>query len=316
MSEGERGFLETMKARRTGPATWATVGLLLVMGAAFGLEFSMLKLTAEAGFPGTGVLLVTLAIVAIVFSAIVTVRRSWIRPTRDVLVFLLVIALLGYVLPLLAAVWAAPHVPAGVLTLIVSFTPVVSVAVALSFRTERVSPRRIAAVMFGMAAALLILVPEVDLPQAGNIGWLLVVFVVPLTYGIESVYVSVAWPKGLDAMQIGAGQSLVALAAVLPIHLVIGDAMPFDPTWPVGQIAILVVAACIVVEVLLYFVIIGRTGGVLVNFGMYISLFAGIAWGWVIFGERLGLLVWIAVAALAIGLALTIPRRGKSELDP
>jgi drug/metabolite transporter (DMT)-like permease len=228
----------------------------------------------------------------------------------------LVIALLGYVLPLLAALWAAPHVPAGVLTLIASFSPVVSVAAAISWRTERVSARRIAAVMCGMASALLVLVPEADLPQAGNLAWLLVVFVVPATYGVESVYVSVAWPRGMDAMQVGTGQSLVALAALLPIHLALGDPMPFDASWPIGQLAIPVVAACVLVEVLLYFVIIGRTGGVLVNFSMYISLFAGIAWGWVIFGERLGLLVWIAIAVLAVGLALTVPRRGKQMTVP
>jgi drug/metabolite transporter (DMT)-like permease len=199
------------------------------------------------------------------------------------------------------------------MTLIASFSPVVSVATALSFRTERVSARRIAAVMCGMAAALLVLVPEAQLPQAGNLAWLLVVFVVPLTYGVESVYVSVAWPRGIDAMQVATGQSLIALAALVPIHLILGEPMPFDPAWPAGQLAIPVVAACVLIEVLLYFVIIGRTGGVLVNFSMYISLFAGIAWGWVIFGERLDLVVWIAVAVLAVGLALTVPRRAERK---
>jgi len=43
------------------------LGLLVIMGAAWGLEFSMLKLAVEAGYPETGVLLVTLALVALVF---------------------------------------------------------------------------------------------------------------------------------------------------------------------------------------------------------------------------------------------------------
>ncbi len=302
-----------MKARRSGPATLATIGLLLCMGAAWGLEFSMLKLAAEAGFPGTGVLLITLAIVALVFAVIVTVQGAWFRPTREIIVFLFVIAMLGYVLPLLAALWAAPRVPAGIMTLIASFTPVVSVACALLLRSEHVSWRRITAVLLGMTAALLVLVPESQLPQWGNVVWLLVVFVVPLTYGIESVYVSVAWPKNLTPMQVAAGQSVVALLAMLAIHLLFGEPIPWDPDWPVGQLAILVVAACVLVEVLLYFLIISRTGGVLVNFSLYISLFAGIAWGWVIFGEQHDAHVWIAVVVLAVGLTFTLPPRKKKS---
>jgi len=288
----------------------AILGLLLVMGSAWGLEFSMLKLATQAGFPGIGILLVTLAMIAPVFWAIVAIRGRWFRPTRRILVFLLVIALLGYVLPLLAALWAAPHVPAGILTMIASFTPVVSVATAIAFRTERVSLRRFLAVALGLVAALLVLVPEADMPGFGNLGWLLVVFVVPLTYGVESVYVSVAWPEGLDPMQVAAGQSVVAFLTVLPIYLLFGEPIAFDPAWPMGQVAIGLVALCVLVEVLLYFVIIRASGGVLVNFSMYISLFAGIAWGWAIFSERHDPVVWIAVAVLVAGLALTVQRRG------
>lgn len=286
------------------------LGLLLVMGAAWGLEFSVMKLATEAGFPGIGILLVTLALVAPVFWMIVALRGAWFRPTWPIVRFLVVIALLGYVLPLLAALWAAPHVPAGLMTMIASFTPVVSVACALSFRTERVSPRRILAVALGLAAALLVLVPETQVPGMGVLGWLLVVFVVPLTYGIESVYVSVAWPGGLDPMQVAAGQSVAALLAVLPIYLLFGEPIVYDPSWSMGQVAIGLVALCVLVEVLLYFVIIKASGGVLVNFSMYISLFAGMAWGWAIFGERHGVVVWIAVAVLVAGLALTVQRRG------
>ncbi|MDG2481627.1 MAG: hypothetical protein P8Q36_12275, partial [Alphaproteobacteria bacterium] len=71
-------------------------------------------------------------------------------------------------------------------------------------------------------------------------------------------------------------------------------------------------AACLLVEVVLYFVIIRDTGGVLVSFGMYLSLFAGIAWGVIIFAERFDALTWLAVAVLVIGLSLTMPRRQQS----
>ncbi|MDA0220139.1 MAG: DMT family transporter [Proteobacteria bacterium] len=293
------------------PGSLMLLGLLVVMGAAWGLEFSMLKLATQAGFPGTGVLLVALALIACVYLGLIVVRRRCFRLTRAMLLFFLVIALLGYVLPLLVALWAAPHVPAGLMTLIASFTPVVAVVTALAFRTERVSPRRMIAVALGTAAAVIVVLPELELPGFGILVWLLLVFVVPATYGIESVYVSVAWPGNLDPLQVAAGQSLVALAVLLPGYLLWGEPIRYDPAWPAGQWAILAVAGCVLVEVLLYFVIIQASGGVLVNLNMYISLFAGFAWGWAIFGECHGMEVWLAVALLAAGLAFTIPRRDR-----
>src|SRR5690606_23133853 len=160
------------------------------------------------------------------------------------------------------------------------------------------------AVVLGLAAALLVLVPEARLPSGGNLLRLLVVFVVPLTYGVESVYGSATFPPGLDALQVGTGQALMTVLMVLPVYPQAGEPLVYDPAWPVGQTAILIVAVCVLIEVVLYFVIISRTGGVLVSFSMYISLFAGIAWGWAIFGEQLGITVWIAIAVLAVGLAM------------
>lgn len=307
-----------MTGAQAGAARWSTLGLLLVMGAAWGLEFSLIKLATQAGYPPVGVLLVSLALIAAAFWLLLALRRSWFAPTRKVLVFLFVVAMLGYVLPLLAALWAAPRVPAGVMSLIASFTPVVAVAAALATRSEPVSPRRILAIVLGLASAVVVLLPhaslsEMEMPEGGSLVWLLVVFVVPLTYGIESIYVSVAWPEGLDPLQIAAGQSVVALLAVLAIQLLFGAPIPFDPAWPAGQLAVPAVAACVLVEVLLYFVIIGRSGGVLVNFSMYVSLCAGLLWGAVIFGERLDAGLWIALALLAAGLACTVRWRAGAD---
>jgi len=297
------------------PGGLVLLAMLVAMGAAWGLEFSLLKLVTEAGYPGPGVLLVTLAVIAVAYLALLTLRRRLFRPTPRSLAFFVVIALLGYVLPLLAALWAAPRVPAGLMTLIASFTPVVSVVTALAFRTERVSARRLLAVALGTLAAAIVLLPEADLPGYGRLGWLLLVFVVPLTYGVESVYVSVAWPEGLDPLQVAAGQSVAAFLVLLPFWLLFGVPIPYDAAWPATQLAIPLVALCVLVEVLLYFAIIRASGGVLVNFNMYISLFAGFAWGWAIFGERHGAGVWLAVAVLAAGLALTVTGRAGRPSD-
>ena len=54
----------------------------------------------------------------------------------------------------------------------------------------------------------------------------------------------------------------------------------------------------------MYFWLIRTTGGVLVSFGTFVSLFAGIGWGMAIFSESHGPAVWVAVLVLVGALAL------------
>ena len=58
------------------------------------------------------------------------------------------------------------------------------------------------------------------------------------------------------------------------------------------------------IEIVLYFYIIQHTGAVLINFGFFISLFSGIAWGMLIFDEQHGAAVWGAVAVLLGALGM------------
>ena len=85
--------------------------------------------------------------------------------------------------------------------------------------------------------------------------------------------------------------------------------------WSLAETGILVFVVSGLIEVVLYFYIIQNTGGVLVSFSFFISLFAGIAWGMVIFGEGHGIIVWSAVGILlgSLGLLCFDTFKGKGE---
>ena len=280
--------------------------LLVVMGGAWGLQFSMIKLATLNGYAEISVLFIALALISVVYVILLTFRRALFRVTRERFVFLVIISLLGYVLPLLAAVYAAPHVDAGVMTLLVSLTPVVTVATALILRTETVTIGRGAAVLTGAVAVVIVLLPEFEIPGNQVAWWMLLMLVVPLTYGVESIYVSAYWPEGLDVLQVGTGETVIALLMVLPMYLIWGDAPTSGPGIGPGEIGIVIFAISGVLDILLYFHIIQKTGGVFVSFGMFVSLFAGIVWGIVIFSEQHSYSVWGAVVLLLISLSLVL----------
>jgi drug/metabolite transporter (DMT)-like permease len=280
--------------------------LLVVMGVTWGLQFSMLKLAALADISEIEILSVSMLALALFFGAVTWARRGFFRLDRGRVVFLVITGALGYVAPLAAALVAAPHVSAGIITFIVSMTPIVTVVAALAARVERVSGLRLAAIGLGMAAAAFVIVPELTLPERGMVPWLAVVALVPLCYGIETAYVAARWPGGLDVMQVVTGETIVAGLMMAPLFVLYGEPARLLNLWSQGGIGVALFVTAGIVEVVLYFYLVQKAGAVFTSFGTFISLFAGIGWGMAIFAEAHGLMVWIAVAFLVAALALVL----------
>ena len=283
---------------------WWPLIVLLLMGMTWGLQFAMLKLAVERGRSELNVLLMALVLLSIVYAILVGLRGRAFRPTREHLVFFGIIAVLGYILPMGATLYAAPYMPAGIITLLASLSPIATFAVAIGLRTEPVSRIRIWAMLLGCVSALLVLAPQAELPGYGSLGWMLLVLVIPVCYGVESIYVAARWPKGLGVLELGLGEALVAAVLTVPLFILFGEPAEFGLGASVADFAILVFVLCGVFEVLMYFWLIRTTGGVLVSFGTFVSLFAGIGWGMIIFSESHGLAVWVAVLVLVAALAL------------
>lgn len=289
----------------TGPGRLLAAGLLILMGMMWGLQFAMLKLTSQGGYSEISVVMIALVLLSVAFLAISHVRGEHIRSLRGVVPFLLITSVLGYVIPLFAALTAAGEISTGLLSLTGCTSPVVAVIIALLLRTERVSPRRVAAVVLGLASVAVILVPQVDAPGFGMAPWIFLALIVPVSYGIESIYIARHWPAGMTAMQAVTGETITAAVLVFPIFAVFsGGTLPLSSGWTLAETAIVVFVAAGVVESLIYFYLIRHTGGVFVNFGTFVSLFAGIGWGIVLFGESHSALVWGAVLLLVGSLYL------------
>jgi drug/metabolite transporter (DMT)-like permease len=291
---------------------WHTV-LLLVMGTAWGLQFSMLKLAATGDISEIEILTVAMLVIAIVFSLICRARGGGYAITRERAVFLIITAALGYTVPLGAALVAAPYVPAGIITFIVSLTPVVTVVCALAARVEQVSALRMAAIALGMVAAGIIIVPEMSLPAMGMVPWLAVAAIVPLCYGVETAYVAARWPKGLDVVQVVAGEAVVAFVMMVPLYLVYGEPSRLANLWSEAGIGVAGFVAAGLVEVLLYFYLVQKAGAVFTSFATFISLFAGIGWGMALFAETHGAGTWLAVALLVAALAIIVHEGRQAE---
>lgn len=294
----------TLPLKPAAPGRLFAAALLLVMGMMWGLQFAMLKVSAREGYSEIAVVMVALVLLSIAFTAISWARGEMLRPRRGLVRFLVVSATLGYVVPLLAALTAAAQLSTGLLSLIGSMSPVVAITIAIVMRTEPVSRRRILAVALGLMSVCIILLPQLAGPGLGMAPWVLVALAVPVAYGMKSIFIARTWPLGLTALQAVTGETIVAAFLVAPLFLFSTGTLPLSGGWGVAETAILVFVAAGVIESLIYFYLIRHTGGVLVNFATFVSLFAGIGWGVVLFGESHSALVWGAVLLLVASLYL------------
>lgn len=288
---------------------------LLVMGSMWGLQFSMLKFAALSGAGEINLLMITLVLLSVVFGGYVLLKGEKLVFSGSWVVFLFVIALFGYVLPLGATLFVAPHISVGVLSLVACLAPVITILIALLFRTEPVSLPRKLAVLLGLCSILLILLPELQLPAQGAAGWIILALVIPIAYGIEPVYVHAHWPENMSSAQLIAGEAIAGALMIFPIFLFQNQPLQLNLIGSAAIWPLLVFTAAGIVETLLYFHLIKTTGGVFVSFGTFVSLTAGVGWGMLLFSEQHGIYVWLAVLFLVPALYLACKQKRSGNAD-
>ncbi|MEV5051522.1 DMT family transporter [Arthrobacter sp. LAR12-1-1.1] len=131
----------------------------VLLGAAWGSSFLLMKLAVQGLSPGQVVLgRLVLGALALTLLQLV-MRRPWPRQ-RKLWSHLAVTAGVGCVLPFLLFAWAAERIPSGLSSVLNSATPLATAAVtALALRQEKVTPRKTVGIVAGAAGILVVLSP-------------------------------------------------------------------------------------------------------------------------------------------------------------
>lgn len=282
---------------------WTTI-LLVVLGMAWGGHFTLLKIASESGLPHVGIIVLTTLGVVGGMAFIAAVRRRWPPLSGRHLRFYLFCGVLGYLVEFPLGLYVAEQIPAGLLAIIASTSPLFTSLIAIVAKVERVSSRRAAAIGVGLVAAALVVVPGIALPQPELIPWVLVAFCIPVVYAIYHNYVAFDWPEGCDSWQVALGESSAAAIIVVAIYMASDSSLvAFNPSTP-GTWTIAVMALLAIVEIYLYFEIVRLAGAVFVSLASFVSIIAGVLWGMLIFGEQHNAWIWGSVALLSLSIFL------------
>jgi drug/metabolite transporter (DMT)-like permease len=284
------------------------LAVLILIGAAWGITQPFAKIAVSEGYRHFGIIFWQFALGGLLLATINRARGRGLPTAPRHIALYVIIALIGTLLPNSASYTAAIHLPSGILSIVLSLVPMLSFPIALALGMDRFSALRLLGLCLGLAAILLIALPETSLPDRSMVWWLPLALVAPLFYAVEGNFVARFGTAGLDPVQVLLGASIMGSVMALPLALMTGQWISPLPPWGAPDMAIVGSSVAHALAYAGYVWMVGRAGAVFAAQVSYLVTAFGIFWAWLLLGETYSGWIWAAVALMFVGLFLVQPR--------
>lgn len=287
--------------------------LIFFVGITWGMTFSLARMATEYGASPTGLTFSQAFGGGLLLLVVCLFRGQFPVFGRQYLKHYIVIALAGTAIPSTMFFYAASHVPAGILAITIALVPMLTYLVTWMLRIDTFQVRRVAGIILGFCAILLLSIPESSLPEPGMVKWVMLSLVAAAFYAVEGIYLEVKIPAGTDLVALLCASLFTTAILILPI-IYIQDAF-FTISFPFRQFEWVLLALALVSSaayvVFLYTVKIA--GAVFATMAGYIITISGVFWGILFFQESHSNWVLASLILMMTGMALVTPREQKLE---
>jgi drug/metabolite transporter (DMT)-like permease len=283
-------------------------GILIVLGAGWAITLPLSKIAVSTGHGVFGLIFWQLVIGAVLMGLVTLIRGTGLPLTRVSLVFFTVIALIGTVIPNASSYKAVAHLPAGVISILMSLIPMIAFPIALGLRLERFRLKRFVGLLAGLVGVSLLVVPKASLPDAAMLAWIPLALVGPLFYAFEGNFVAKWGTHGLDAIQVLFGASVIGAVITLPLAIMTGQYVDPIRPWGAPEWALVISSVVHVLVYAGYVWLVGRTGAVFAMQVSYLVTGFGVFWAMLLLGESYSPYIWAALGLMLVGVFLVQPR--------
>lgn len=291
------------------------IALLVVLGAGWGLTQPLTKIAVSGGYRHFGLIFWQFVIGAILLLVVTLIRRKPLKFGAVQLRFYIMIAIIGTIIPNSASFEAARHLPAGILSILISMMPLLAFPIALALRLERMSIVRLLGLLAGLAGVALLILPESSLPDRAMIAFIPIALVAPTFYALEGGIVSKWGTAGCDPIEVLLGASLIGIVLSAPLAYFSGQWIDPRGVWEAPDWAMLVSSIIHTLAYATYVWIVGRAGAVFAAQVAYLVTAFGVLWSMLILSESYSSWIWGAMALIFVGLFLVQPRTSETKLD-
>ncbi|WP_238121359.1 MULTISPECIES: DMT family transporter [unclassified Xanthobacter] len=230
------------------------------------------------------------------------------RLSPHLLRYALLSGLLSFALPNLLSFAAIPHVGAGFVALCLAFPPLVTYAMAVPLRMDRLTTRGVLGMALGLVGAVFLALSGTRSDDGGWL-WIGLALAAPLVVSAGNIYRTVDWP-GLASPRLLAPLMLLA-AALISGTVAVATGVPLQlPDAPV-EIALLAAQTLVVAATYaLYFILQKLSGPVGLSQIGWIAAGTGKTLAVAFLGETVPLLLPPAFVLILAGI-IVLARRGK-----
>jgi drug/metabolite transporter (DMT)-like permease len=294
--------------------------LLFAAGFCIGLIFPFGRLAGEAGIPPLVFAGASAGGAAIVLGAITVLSAQRLPFDPRTLAYVAIAGQLTFAIPFGTLVAVIPHLGSGIPAILQSLAPIVTLAIVLVIGIERPDTMRTLGLATGMAGAIIILVSRNAgaLDTDASFGWYLAALVTPAALAAGNVYRSTHWPKGKGPMPLATltlAAAALGLGLVLLVQAVAGSAIAAGPGLRAGWWLIPAQSLATGIGYAFFFRLQQIGGPVYLSQISYVNTGVGVAFAVLLFGERLSLWIWLAVALVFAGVAI-VNRTHKAPVIP
>ena len=289
---------------------WLAVALLFLTGVLYGLSYSLTGVAIANGVPFTSFVL-WMGMGGAAVALLLSLGQGPTPPfSRGHVSSYAVAGISGYAVPFLTVGYVSGEgVPAGIISMLVVLSPIITYVGAVAFRLERIWWPRMLGFAVGIVGVALLVVPETSLPSRELVPWILLALLLPAGYATTSLATALLRPPATDSLHFAFGffffGSLPILVAVAATDGWWWFEGPMDP----GDWALITAIFVQALGIYLFVELIRFLGPVFFSTVNFITALAGIGWGILFFGESHSHWVWLALLCLMLGVFFVILRR-------
>ena len=284
--------------------SFSSIIMLLLLGISFALILVFNRIATEDNIP----------FIPLVFwqsfgAAIILAFLSFIYGVSPInipnLTVYIVTGLLNLTIPYLIFTFVAPKVPSSILSIGLSLIPATTYGLALVTRLDTFGLLRISGILIGLIGVLFIILPEASLPSPEMTPWVILGFLAPLSYALNTIVVAKLTPTDGNSIQFAAGLTITGSISMFLLMIITDEWWFFSTNFSTnGEISTLFAMANNALAFYLVFELIKRAGPVYFSMVNYLATLVGIGVGFIYFNDTLSVWVWFSLFLIGVSLIL------------
>lgn len=291
--------------------------LMLVGGSIAPLRFVINKFAVEGGVPPFAFAFWPMLFAGALLLLIALARGERMSLERTHLRAYLLTGIFVLGVPMGVLTFLADRLPQGLISMVVILAPTMTYLSAISFGVDRLRWLSIAGLVLGIGGILVIMLPDVSLPDRNMVWWLLLALLAPVSLGIGNVLTAVTRPPAMPSTVLAAGMMLSGAALLLPAMALSGQFYLFNDSAPGANWNFLYATLLNAIFYTLFLELIRISGPVFFSQINYVAVATGFGWGMALFAEHYSLYVWcgttlMALSVLLLTLGARVNNRAKS----